>query len=125
MDPHLFVVAVQMLQQFFFGTKLSAKTHFSCCVLLCTASSLRCQACGPDSEPCSDDANVTSVDCGEFADRCMTVSMTIGLNTTVMKNCANFAMMCQEQGLGYRKYGSYRSKMPFDINIYLYRYNSS
>ena len=35
-----------------------------------------------------DGANVTSVDCHDFADRCMTFPMTIGHNTMVMKTCS-------------------------------------
>ena len=101
----------------------SYKHWSSCCVFLCAALSLRCQECGPDGEPCSDDANVTSVDCDAFADRCMTVSLTTGLNTMVMKNCAHSTVIWQEQGLGYREYNSYWSNMPFYINIYLYRYS--
>ena len=71
------------------------------------ALSLKCQSCGPGDAPC-DGPNVTSINCGAFADRCMTVTRIMNLTiegpqTVIMKNCSHSTMVCQEDGAGYRK----------------------
>lgn len=76
--------------------------------LLYAASSLKCQACGPGDVPC-DGSNVRSIQCDDFADRCMTAKVTmnipnLGPYTSVMKNCSYSAVICKESGPGYRKY---------------------
>ena len=75
-----------------------------------TASSLKCQACGPVDVPC-DGSNARSIECDTYADRCMTVTMTmnipnLGPYTTVVKNCSHSTMICKESGVAYRKFSS-------------------
>ena len=77
------------------------------CYFFYAALSLKCQSCGPGDAPC-DGPNVTSINCGAFADRCMTVTRIMNLTiegpqTVIMKNCSHSTMVCQEDGAGYRK----------------------
>ena len=71
------------------------------------ALSLKCQSCGPGDVPCGG-PNIKSINCEAVEDRCMTVTMTKNLTigepeTMIIKNCSHSAMVCEEDGAGYRK----------------------